>query len=381
MDIKTCQAKIIFFTVLILLLVHSKAFSVSEAGVLCLTFPPGARAAGMGEAYTAISNDALAPYFNPAGLISFRYVAGEIFYRKPYWAFWDDVYHFYFGGTVGLGGFGTIGSSFTYFSFGEQILTDVSGPEEKGRFSSYDWALSFCYARKLTQNMSIGGNLKIIQSNLAPTIGIGPEEIISKTSSWAIDLGFLYRGLLPQLTIHDRMDEFANLRKFVMNRIPTGLSFGLCIQNMGPKISYIDVAQADPLPQTLRIGLAYNVFDMDLLGVVLACDAEKLLVRRHKGGSSDSCPKSLFTSWVDQSFKDEIKQMTLHLGAEVTTYYVFTLRLGLIYNEVDRFRSWALGVGLGPETARFNFAYLPKSVDSKYEPDESESRFSLSVAF
>ena len=46
----------------------SSAWGVSEAGVLFLRLPAGARAAGMGEAFIAISDDATATHWNPAGL-------------------------------------------------------------------------------------------------------------------------------------------------------------------------------------------------------------------------------------------------------------------------------------------------------------------------
>lgn len=44
------------------------ALAVSEAGVLFLRLPAGARAAGMGETFVAISDDATATHWNPAGL-------------------------------------------------------------------------------------------------------------------------------------------------------------------------------------------------------------------------------------------------------------------------------------------------------------------------
>ncbi|HWR83877.1 MAG TPA: PorV/PorQ family protein [Candidatus Deferrimicrobium sp.] len=46
----------------------SASQAVSEAGVLFLRIAPGARAAGMGEAFVAIANDATATHWNPAGL-------------------------------------------------------------------------------------------------------------------------------------------------------------------------------------------------------------------------------------------------------------------------------------------------------------------------
>ena len=37
------------------------------------------------------------------------------------------------------------------------------------------------------------------------------------------------------------------------------MSFGLNLSNLGPKITYIDAAQADPLPTNLRLGISAQV--------------------------------------------------------------------------------------------------------------------------
>lgn len=42
--------------------------AVSDAAVLFLRIAPGARSAGMGEAFVAIADDAQATHWNPAGL-------------------------------------------------------------------------------------------------------------------------------------------------------------------------------------------------------------------------------------------------------------------------------------------------------------------------
>ncbi|MBD3333207.1 LysM peptidoglycan-binding domain-containing protein, partial [candidate division GN15 bacterium] len=52
----------------VLMSVASEVKAVSEAAVLYLRIAPGARAAGMGEAFVAIADDATATHWNPAGL-------------------------------------------------------------------------------------------------------------------------------------------------------------------------------------------------------------------------------------------------------------------------------------------------------------------------
>ena len=52
-----------------LLLGAAQAYAqVSDAAVLFLRIAPGARSAGMGEAFVAVADDASATHWNPAGL-------------------------------------------------------------------------------------------------------------------------------------------------------------------------------------------------------------------------------------------------------------------------------------------------------------------------
>lgn len=66
------QRTIVFFGFLfqfLILLSPGASFAgVGESAVITLSFPPGARATGTGEAFTGLSDDATATYFNPAGL-------------------------------------------------------------------------------------------------------------------------------------------------------------------------------------------------------------------------------------------------------------------------------------------------------------------------
>ena len=52
----------------LLFVAANPAHAVSEAAVLSLMISPGARAAGMGEAFVAMADDATATFWNPAGL-------------------------------------------------------------------------------------------------------------------------------------------------------------------------------------------------------------------------------------------------------------------------------------------------------------------------
>ncbi|MFP4522622.1 MAG: hypothetical protein ACLFQK_10790, partial [Fibrobacterota bacterium] len=57
-----------FLVVLIFACLIGRTFAVGQAAAISLNFPPGGRATGMGEAFTALADDVFTTYYNPAGL-------------------------------------------------------------------------------------------------------------------------------------------------------------------------------------------------------------------------------------------------------------------------------------------------------------------------
>ena len=191
----------------------ANVFAVSEAAVLFLMISPGARAAGMGEAFVAQSDDATAVYWNPAGLAFQRGREISIMHAKWLPQLVSDMsYEFvaYRQYVESLGG--TIGGNVTFLNLGEQYYTDENGPEILDTFRSFDLAVSLSYATELTPNLGMGVSMRYIQSNLAP-MGAGEEQGTGKGNSFAVDLGLLYK------------------LKFM-----PGLGFGMNLSKMGPKM-------------------------------------------------------------------------------------------------------------------------------------------------
>ncbi len=64
----TFSIKLILSAIVIGLSGNPAWSAIGQSAVITLVFPPGARATGLGEAFTGIANDVNAIYFNPAGL-------------------------------------------------------------------------------------------------------------------------------------------------------------------------------------------------------------------------------------------------------------------------------------------------------------------------
>ncbi len=150
-----------------------------------------------------------------------------------------------------------------------------------------------------------------------------------------------------------------------------GLSFGANLSNMGPKITYIDAAQADPIPTNLKVGIAYKVLDLEYNKLTIAIDTNKLLVVR-RGDEAEAFYKALFSSWTD----DKADKLISSCGAEYVYNDMISLRAGYYYDEDGKVKYPSFGAGLQYSRFRFDFAYVAAE---QGHPLSDTMRFSLTV--
>jgi len=144
-------------------------------GFTFLKLGVGARPVGMGEAFTAISDDGNALFWNPAGL-----AVGDFHTTLMAMSLYREVSYLSGATLIPLGKrFGTgIGCSF----LSTQDIRRNEGGEEIGSFPISDLALLAGIAAKPYEYLSFGGSLKLIHSRLD----------IYTTTSPLIDLGILW---------------------------------------------------------------------------------------------------------------------------------------------------------------------------------------------
>lgn len=193
------------------------------AGVSFLKIGMGARAASLGDAYTALSDDATAIYWNPAGLAQLQhkelnFIHNEWFENINY----ETISFVYPFEDI------TIASSLNYLYTGKIEETTMSPPYKTGRvFEASDMALSIALAQKLQENLFIGIGFKSIYQKIEK----------EKDNGYAIDAGLFYK-------------------------LSQAIKLGLTVQNLGSSIKFIK--EETPLPTTYRIGLAANKRDFTL---------------------------------------------------------------------------------------------------------------------
>lgn len=355
----------IAFLVLVVAFVLSTDFiyAQGESAVPFLLIAPNSRASGMGESGTGIADDASAIFWNPAGLAFQEGQEISLTHANwlPQFAMSDLFYEYlgYKGSFEQLGG--TIGANIIYLNLGEFIKTLSSGPEEVGRFKAYEFAISGSYATKIMENLGIGVNLRYIRSALAP---FGTEEEQGKgiANTFSFDLATLYKQPLLE------------------GELLSEMNIGVNLANLGPKVVYIDEAQADPLPTNLRLGLGFNILKSEYNNILANIDFQRILVRRYPDGTSDNAFKAIFSSWGDGS---GLRKVTIGAGLEY--WYgspkLVAIRFGYFYEDPSfgNRKFLTFGAGIRYDIYGFDFSYL--SAVEENHPLSETLRFTLLINF
>jgi hypothetical protein len=324
----------------------------ASSGVLFLLIAPGARPGGMGESFVSIADDATATYWNPAGMAFQNRRQISLMHSNWLPQLSSDFYYDYATMVQPMGAIGALGMSLTYLNLGEQVITGEGSSQPLGTFSSYDLAVAASYANKLSENSALGVTLKFIHSNLAP-LGAGAEKGDGRATAFAADLGFLKKNLLI-----DR------------------LNFGVNLTNLGPAITYVDAAQADPLPTALRLGFSYQLMQQEHNRLTLATEVDRLLVARNREGKAEPVFKAMLTSWADEPLKDELRQNFYNLGAEYVYNNFIALRTGYHYDQAGKVKYLTFGGGLKYAALGLDFGYISAG---EGHPLSDTMRFSLSL--
>ena len=142
--------------------------SAGTSGAQFLKVASGARGAALGEAYSALANDAFALDWNPAGILAIK-KKSMVFMHAPYLA---GTFVDYFGYAENAGEVGAWGVAVKYMNFGAIHKTDSSG-FDLGTFTPYDISASVSFATYVTgynkepeERFILGATGKFVRSKL-----------------------------------------------------------------------------------------------------------------------------------------------------------------------------------------------------------------------
>jgi len=276
--------------------VHPEA---GTTGAAFLKIGLGARPASMGEAFSAVADDIYAIYWNPAGLIQFE--GTQITGTHAEW--FQNIRHEFIAFSSPLSKdlvfamsiFGLYMTDLEKRSWSfEAPEADPTSPESK--FASYDIAGTAACGYKFSEKFNAGIGLKVIY------------ERIDDYNAWdfAADIGGIYRPWADNL------------------------QFGLVVQNIGPKLKFIEKSYW--LPVNLKFGTAFRIPEWNFL---LALD-------------------------INQSIDD---YMTIDLGAEEKITEFLALRAGYKYkwfgNDLGALSGLTAGIGFKLYGYHLDYGFAP----------------------
>ncbi|MFA5139574.1 MAG: PorV/PorQ family protein [Elusimicrobiota bacterium] len=199
----------------------------AEAGLTAAPFlrrSLGARAAGMGTAFTAVRGSADSMHYNPGALSTLTRKTFSSTYLKGF-----------AGATHGAVTYAhpfrfiTLGAGAVYYNAGPIDLNLSDGTT--GRVTAEEnLAGLFCLSARLFPGFHVGGTYRFVRLELAEA---------ARTTTSQGDFGALWRVPVPKL----------------------GLSLGGAYQYLGPDIKFEEAE--DPPPRTLRYGLALHFPEVD----------------------------------------------------------------------------------------------------------------------
>lgn len=177
----------------------------------------GARALGMGCAFTSIADNPSAVYWNAAGLRRLTSSQAEFSHQSWYQDVTVENLQIAFPGDKV-----SFGAGITYVNLGSIRSYDELG-NQSDEITLYNMAFTVAAAADITDNVAIGVSAKYIEQSFD----------IVKGDAVAADVGILASS--------------------------HGINFGAAVTNMGTDITYFNVSE--PLPAAVRTGVSFRQFE------------------------------------------------------------------------------------------------------------------------
>lgn len=270
------------FTLIFSLLFASLIFSQGQTAVPFLTFQQSAFLQGTGQTGAAvISEDPLGFYYNPAVLgftAKSNHISSFFLSNKVDWLGVGRAFLNSYGINLGYNFEKempvSVGVGFIHNNFDFQL-------NEKDSFDGISIGASLNYP------VSFGIGISIKKLNSALYIhSDGPEDIYRETRGTAVDIGGIVNVPISKLLLAGNK---INLNQTTFITPNLNLTLGYSLNNIGNKISYVDPAQADPIPRTARLGYTIMIgsklhlddSEIDLMNYTFISETSDLLVDKY----------------------------------------------------------------------------------------------------
>lgn len=365
-----------------------------------LLITPDSRSGAMGDAGVAISPDANVMHWNPAKLAFMKDDYGfGVSYTPWLRQLVPDISLSYLSGYKKIDKYSGVGASLRYFSLGDITFTNDFGNYIKN-YRPHEFALDVGYARKLSDNFSIGVSGRYIYSNLAGQTGLANGSSTRAGMTFAGDISGYYT------------------KDIKLKGYKGTLSFGGNMSNIGGKITYTDAADRDFIPINMRLGTYMNIVIDDYNEIGFAFDLNKLMVPTAptykfkidsitkkptnqieydqsgkaiiENGRDPNVPviTGMIHSFYDApaGFKEELKEINPSVGIEYWYAKQVAARVGYFYESPSKGGRQYMTTGLGVKfkVMTLDVSYLIPTTGAKSlarSPLANTLRFSLTFNF
>ena len=314
---RRCFQAIALLLILPAAVMFAQNANLGTAGAQFLKIPVGGRATGLGGAFVSNANDVEAAFWNPAGITGVK--SGGVMFSHSAW--WSTVQLNHAAYVQSLEDIGSFGVSMTVLSMDAMEVTTELEPEGTGQtFDAGDMMFGLTYARKLTEEFSVGVTAKIVQQRIWN----------EKATGVAFDIGTQYRIGYRDLTLGMSMMNFGGNMQY--DGIDLSVDYPVNQQNSTVRLAPAHLTPDEyPLPLHFQVGISMSPYVSDELSVLLAADVA------HPNDNQEN----------------------LNFGMEVTIFKQFFIRGGYRMGyDTDRA---TLGAGvaapLGDINLTFDYAY------------------------
>jgi len=241
---------IVFISLLIFVLSVNvyAADKVAQSGYGLLDVGAGARACGMGEAFTVLGQDASALFYNPSGIgeIDANF---DLFVGATRWI--ADIDYLYLAAVLNAGVWGNFGFSLISPDYGEFYGTRVvegpggEGYEDTEMLDVGAFCAGIAYAREFTDKFTIGGQVKYASQHL------GENEFFSDVDTLGDSLYETRQNESSTMSYDFGLLFYPGFKSF---------AFGMSVRNFSPRVAYEQIGF--DLPLTFALGVGMDILDL-----------------------------------------------------------------------------------------------------------------------
>lgn len=363
----------VYFTILFCFLTLPLHAQLEKTALAMLGSPVDPASIGRGGAGAAHSDLLSGVSVNPAHVHQLN--EWESFYNQQFFgsALVPNLRYFMAGGAYRLSEKDVVGATVRRFGFG----IPVSNLGNTGPGDTYEMSIALIYGRQISRRFSTAVNLQYLRNSRGDIISLADPDQSQSINSFAVDLGFLFKGLWTGSTIEVDLPVNPELADMQKRAVGNGWNFGLSLLNFGPRIAYIDEAQSDPLPLTIQLGTTWYALRSPLLTIDGHADFQKLLLS-FENSRAESPFDAIVNGWKDKT----LKEGTYHFGADFMLFSVFLLQYGHIFapGQVREDYRHTNSFGLAVQTRYFS-VHFSKWLENASQSITNDNNYLLGVTF